>query len=168
MSPARGAPPAPPAAAGSPACSAPPSPLSAAEGSLRVPAPGGRDHAHVELALGLGPERPHALRLERAQQRSLLRQRQLADLVEHQHTAVRLLERAAAPALGARERAALVAEELGLEQAVGDGRTVHGHERAAAARTQLGDSARKQLLADARLARDQERQVTVEGSVHPS
>ena len=54
--------------------------------------------------------------LQDAQQLGLQRRRQLADLVEEQRAAVGLLERPTLPLGGAGERAALVAEELALEQ----------------------------------------------------
>src|SRR2546423_1853450 len=54
--------------------------------------------------------------LEHAQQLRLQLERQLADLVEEQRAAARALERAGAPAIGAGERALLVAEELALDQ----------------------------------------------------
>src|SRR5689334_9611436 len=51
-----------------------------------------------------------------AQQSNLKIGRHVADLVQEQRSTFRLLEAAAAQALRAGERAAFVAEELGLEQ----------------------------------------------------
>ena len=53
------------------------------------------------------------------------------------------------------EGALLVAEELGLEQGVGDGGQVHGHERLVAPRALVVDGARHQLLAGAALPGDE-------------
>ncbi len=55
------------------------------------------------------------------------------------------------------ERAALVAEQLALEQRLGDRGAVHRDERLAARRAFVVDAAREQLLAGARLAHDQHR-----------
>ena len=63
--------------------------------------------------------------LERAQQLGLQVQRQLADLVEEERAAVRLLEGApCARRDRAGERALLVAEQLALDELLGDGRAV--------------------------------------------
>ena len=64
--------------------------------------------------------------LERAQELGLDRRRHLADLVEEQHAAAGLFDAARLHGHGAGERAALVAEELGLEQLIGQGRAVDG------------------------------------------
>jgi hypothetical protein len=58
--------------------------------------------------------------LEDAQQLRLDRERRLADLVEEDGAAARVLEEAAAIAFGAGERAADVPEELALEERVRD------------------------------------------------
>ena len=60
---------------------------------------------------------------------------------------------------GARERAAHVAEQLALDQRLGQGRAVQADERLARARRERVDRSRDQFLADARLARDEHRQV---------
>ena len=60
---------------------------------------------------------------------------------------------------GAGKRPLLVAEQLGFEQVFGDGRAVDGHERAVGPRAQHVQRARKQLLAGAALALDQDRGV---------
>ena len=74
----------------------------------------------VELAVG-----------EHAQQARLQVERHVADLVEEQRAAVGLLEAAAPRRLRAGEGAALVAEQLGLEQVLRDRRGVDRDERAA-------------------------------------
>ena len=90
--------------------------------------------------------------LEHAQQLRLHRRRQLADLVEEERAAVRRLEAADAPLARAGEGAALVAEELALEQRLRDRGAVHDDEGLVAARAELVDRARDELLAGAALA----------------
>src|SRR5690606_17212708 len=83
--------------------------------------------------------------------------RHVADLVEEQRPAARLLE-APLPRLdGAGERAALVSEELRFEQLARDRRRVHGDELAMRPGTVLVQRTRDELLAGARLAGDQHR-----------
>src|SRR5439155_994512 len=92
-------------------------------------------------------ERPEELRLEVQAQR--------ADLVQEDRAAVSQLEFAELPGVGARERPLLVAEQLGLDQRVGNGGDVHGDEGLVAALAPAVDRARDQLLARPALARDQ-------------
>ncbi len=66
--------------------------------------------------------------LQGAQQLGLQVQRQLADLVEEEGAAVGLLEGALARVGGAGEGALLVAEELALDELLGDGGAVDGDE----------------------------------------
>ncbi len=118
-----------------------------------------RDDAHV------GAQRrmtAHAVVLavgQHAQQPHLQVGGHVADLVEEQRAAFGLLEAAAAHRLRARERAALVAEELGLEQVLRDRRRVDRDERHRRARAVPVKRACDQLLAGARLARDHHRRV---------
>ena len=72
--------------------------------------------------------------LQHAQQLGLGRQRDLGDLVEQQRAAVGRLEAAVAALDRAGERAALVAEQLGLEQRLGERGAVDRDERLARAR----------------------------------
>ena len=58
--------------------------------------------------------------------------------------------------IGPRERALLVAEQLGLEQLLGQRRAVDGHEGLGGARAVGVDGARDQLLARPRLAEHQD------------
>ncbi len=102
-----------------------------AEGFLRVLVRG-RQHAHVHLDLGPAAEAPDRARLEDAKELGLHRGVHLRDLVEEERALVRELE-AAGPALErAGERALLVAEDLALEERLGNGRAVDGDERARA------------------------------------
>src|SRR5205814_884140 len=91
----------------------------------------------------------------------LQREGQLADLVEEERSVVGLLEEPCPVRDGIGERAALVAEELALEQILRDGAAVHGDERAAAPARPAMDGARDELFADAALARDERGRLVV-------
>ncbi len=95
--------------------------------------------------------------LEHAQQLHLRRGGDLADLVEEERAAVRLLEPPDPPLVGAGERAALVAEQLALEQGLRERRAVQRHERRLRARALRVDRARELALARAALAGDEHR-----------
>ena len=110
---------------------------------------GGTEDAHVDWQLGRAAHRPHGPLLDDAQELALHRQRHLADLVEEQRAAVRGLEEALAVFVGAGEGALAVAEELGLEQGLGDGTAVHRHEGLPGPRRHLVNGARHQFLAGA-------------------
>ena len=82
--------------------------------------------------------------------------RDLANLVEEERPAVGLLEAALAPADRARERALLVAEELALEERLGERRAVELHEGRLSLRgAVLVDRLRDELLARPALAGDE-------------
>ncbi len=87
------------------------------------------DDAHVGPDGARAAQPLELLILEHPQELRLRRGRHVADLVEEERAAVRLLEAPDARAVGAREGAALVTEELGLEQRLGQRRAVHLHER---------------------------------------
>src|SRR3546814_8614877 len=74
-------------------------------------------------------------RSQHAQQPRLKIGRHVADLVEKQRTAVGLLEAAFALRRGAGESAALVAEELGFQQVLGNRFGLDRDERSGRART---------------------------------
>ena len=86
-------------------------------------------HAHVDFLLGAAAEPAELPLLQHAQQLDLRRRRHLGDLVEEQRAAVGELEAAGAAIGGAGERALLVAEDLALEQRLGNRRAVDGDER---------------------------------------
>ena len=65
------------------------------------------------------------------QQANLQVRRHVADLVQKQRAALGLLESPATRVLRAGERTALVPEQFGFEQVLGDSRGIDGHERAA-------------------------------------
>ena len=80
-----------------------------------------------------------------------------ADFVEEERAAVGLLEPPLARGHGAGEGAARVAEELGLEQGLGNGAAVERDEAVLAPRAGLVDGARDHFLAGAGLAGDEHR-----------
>ena len=95
--------------------------------------------------------------LQHAEQFRLHGQRDLADLVEEDGAAVGQLEPPLALADGAGERPLLVAEQLALQQRLGQRRAVHRDERVATPGRRVVDRPRHQLLARAGLAEDQHR-----------
>ncbi len=115
------------------------------------------EQPHLHRHLGGRADRAHGALLDRAQQLALHRQRQLADLVEQQGAAVRGLEEALAVLGGTGEGALAVAEELGLEQGLGDRTAVDRDEGLRRPRALRVDRARDELLAGAGLAADQHR-----------
>ena len=96
--------------------------------------------------------------LEEAQQLDLQRQRNVADLVEEQGAALGELDLADVRLDRAGERAALVAEQLGLEQVLGD-RGAIDRDEVALAPAHLVDRAGEQLLAGAARAEQHDRHV---------
>ena len=82
--------------------------------------------------------------------------RQVADLVEEDRASVRDLEAADAALEGARERTALVAEELALDERAGERGAVDRDERTVAAGAARVDRARDELLAGPGLAREED------------
>ena len=116
---------------------------------------GGGEHARVHADARGSADRLHHLFLQHAQHLRLRLQRHVADLVEEDRAAVRELELAAPIGDGARERATDVAEQLALDQLLGDGGTVDLDERPRAPAAHGVDVARHQLLAGAVLAVDQ-------------
>src|SRR5229473_3554630 len=112
---------------------------------------GGRHHAHVD-GDDLATAHPLDLALlQEAQQLHLEGQAHLRDLVQEEGSAGGHLDLALALGVGPRERAPLVAEELTLEQRLGDRPAVDGHERPAAPRAMRVNGPGHQLLARAAL-----------------
>ena len=116
-----------------------------------------RDDAHVDLDRDVRAQRLDRAVLQDAQQLGLRGQGQLGDLVQEQRAAVGRAEASVALLDGPREGAALVAEQLGLDQRLGERGAVDRHERLRGARAALVEQPRHQLLARAALARDQRR-----------
>src|SRR5439155_515742 len=105
-----------------------------------------RDDARPHAAHAVGTHRLHFLVLQDAEQLRLHGRRRLADLVEEDGALARLLEEPAAVALGAGEGPAQVAEELALEERLGEGGAVLHQERRLRARAAVVDGARQELL----------------------
>ena len=89
------------------------------------------DDAHVDGARGIVADAAHFALLQRAQQLHLQRHGEVAELVEEQRSLVRLLEQPLPLGGRAGECALGVAEQLTLEQRLGDRRAVHRDERLA-------------------------------------
>ena len=100
---------------------------------LREVAIGGGDHAHVDLDGRRGAHRLDLAVLQHAQHLGLGARRHVADLVEEDGAAVGGDELADLLAHRAGEAALLVAEELGLDQLLGDRRAVDLDQRRARA-----------------------------------
>ena len=116
---------------------------------------GGGDDAHVHLD-GLRAAQPLELALlEHAQELHLGGQGHLAHLVEEEGAAVGALEAALAAGHRAGEGAPLDAEELRLEDALGEGAAVDGDEGALGALGLLVEGAGGELLAGAGLAQQE-------------
>ncbi|MNT22109.1 hypothetical protein D3C72_1574830 [compost metagenome] len=97
--------------------------------------------------------------LQHAQQLGLYGQRQLADFVEKQRTAVGQFELAAAFTDGAGKGAAHVAEQLALYQGIGQGCAVEADHRLVGTARGLVDGLGDQFLADPGFPSDQYGQV---------
>ena len=126
---------------------------------LQHVAVGRRDHAHVHLDRPDAADAVDLSFLERTQQRHLHLHRDLPHLVEEQRAAARLLEAPDLAPLGARERAALVTEELARQQTLRERGAVDLDQRPGRTPTPLVHEVRQDLLADAGLPLQQHRQV---------
>ena len=114
------------------------------------------DQAHVDGDRVLAADALDLLLLDHAQDLGLRLQRHVADLVEEERSAVRLLELPGAPIGRAREGALLVPEELALEEVLGDRGAVDVDERAVGPVAHLVHEPGDELLAGAVLAVDQD------------
>ncbi len=125
-----------------------------ADGALQVAMRGG-DDAHIHGDRFLAAEALQAFFLKHAHEFHLRAGRHVANLVEENRAAVRLLEAADAPQFRAGERAALVAEQFAFEQRFGNRRAVDGDERRLRAVAVLVNRARDEFLAGAGFAANQ-------------
>ena len=117
---------------------------------------GRRDDADIGVQR-LDPADPlEGALLQHAQHADLQRGRHLADLVQQEGAAVGQLEAAAALALRPGERAAFVAEQLGLQQPLGQRAAVQRNKGPVGAAGAGVQQARHDLLAGAALAGDQD------------
>ena len=96
----------------------------------------GRHHAHVDLNGFLRAHRLEALLFKDAQYLRLGPQAHVADFVEEQRAAIGLLEFAHLAFMREREAALHMAEQLAFDQAFGNRRAVHFHERLCRPRAQ--------------------------------
>jgi hypothetical protein len=106
--------------------------------------------------------------LQHAQELDLCRQREVQDLVQEQRPTRGEVKMAVLVAVGAREGASLVPEELGFDQRLGDCATIEGDEGPLAARAVLVNGACDQFLPGAGLALDQHGEVRGGNSVNLS
>ena len=122
---------------------------------------GRRDHANVDLRRLRGADGLEGPLLEHPEQLDLQGGAHVPDLVEEDGAAVGEGEASLAMPDGVREGALDVAEELGLEQLLGNGAAVDGDQGPLRAPTVVVECPRDQLLAGAALARDQHRALGV-------
>jgi len=108
------------------------------------------------------PDAPHAPKLavlEHLEEPPLHLRAHLGQPIQEQGSAVSQLEEPRLPVDSVRERTAIVAEQLPLEEVVCEGAAVHVEERLAPPRAQRVQRAREQALAGARFPEDQDRSV---------
>jgi hypothetical protein len=131
---------------------------------------GGGNDAHIGLDRLMATDAIEISVGEHTQQACLQLGRHVADLVKEQCAALGLFETAAAHGGGAGEGAALVTEQLGLEQVARNRRRIDGDEGLVGARTVAVQGARHQFLAGAGLAVDEHRGMrlrqTADGAKH--
>ena len=116
---------------------------------------GRREDARVDRHRVRRADGNHFAVLQHAQQLHLRGRRRLADLVEEERALRRRAEQADLVADGAGERTLHVAEQLALEQALGQRAAVDREERPVGARREIVDVPRDDFLAGSRLALDQ-------------
>ena len=116
---------------------------------------GGGDEPDIGLERRGPPDPLELSLLQHAEQLDLDRGGELADLVEEERAVGRQLEAPGLLPVRPGEGAALVAEQLGLEQRVGQRRAVDRHEGAVGARAGVVDGAGDQLLPRPALPGDQ-------------
>ena len=118
------------------------------------------DEPEVDGLLRRAAEAADGLRLDRAEKGDLRRHVDLADLVEEERSAVRLLDAALLAVLeAARERPGLVAEELRLQEVARERRAFDGDERPLRAPREAVDRLRGEFLARAARPLDEDRRV---------
>ena len=134
--------------------------LAGLDGLLQVLVGGGQ-HAGVQFEGPCAADAVEFALLQDPQQLGLHGRRHLADLVQQHGAVFRNLKLALLGGNGAGERTFLVAEELALQQCVGNGGAVDGHERLVGARAVGMNGPRHQFLAGAALAANQHRAVAL-------
>ncbi|SVK48402.1 Uncharacterized protein conserved in bacteria [Acinetobacter baumannii] len=115
----------------------------------------GGDDAHVDLHRRIAADSVKLAVRQHPQQARLHVERHIADLVEEQRAAVGLFKAPLTDLVRAGEGAFLVAEQLGLDQILGNSGHVQGDERRLGARAVAVQRMRHQLFAGAGFAVDQ-------------
>src|SRR5262249_49141423 len=115
---------------------------------------GGGNESHVDRASFEPTEPSNFSRLEDAQELDLDGRRKLADLVEKNGPALGGLQKPRLGRLRAREGAALVPEELALEQRLAEGSAVQGEKGSRCARRKPMDLFGRHALAHTRFAQE--------------
>ena len=119
-----------------------------------IPVRRGHD-AHVHAADAALPDATQLALLKRAEEPALHGGARVADLVQEERPAVRELEESGTVGVRAGERALRVAEELALDQGIGDRREVVRDERPRGARSLAVERPRDELLPRPRLPVDE-------------
>jgi len=120
---------------------------------------GGGDNPHVHPSLDRATHRTEGRLLEHPQEFCLQAAGHLADLVEEQRSAVGGDQQTVTVAVGACVRTATDAEDLTVQQALGDRCAVDRDKRTPTPTAPVVDRTADRLLADAGLALDEDRQV---------
>jgi hypothetical protein len=115
------------------------------------------DDPDIHLDADRPSDAPHLALLEHAQELRLHAGSDLADLVEKARAAARRLQEPLFVGQGPRERALDVAEELALEETLGEGAAVDGHERMVAPTAHRVGGSRDQLLSGSGFPLDEHR-----------
>ena len=127
----------------------------------------GGHQAHIGLPRLHAAHPAEGAGLQKPQQLDLQGLRHIADLVQKQRAAVGGFNQAFLAHMRAGERAFFVAEQFALEQIVRQARAIDDHERPALTPAGLVHGMRKQLLAGARFAQQQHRQMRRSHALHP-
>ena len=128
---------------------------------------GGRNQPEVHVDGAVAAQSFEAAFFEHPQQLGLRDQRQIANLVQQERAAVGQLESAGLAVVGAGERALLVAEDLRLEQRVGQRGAVDRLEAFLSASGQLVNHLRDELFARAGRAENQHRDIRLGRGANP-
>jgi len=122
---------------------------------------GRRDQPHVDPQRSRAAQALELVLLQDAQDLRLRARAHVADLVEEQGAAVRLLEAADPLFVSAGERTLFVTEQFGLEQVLLQRRAIHFHEVPRRAQRVVMDGAGNQLLTSAGFAANQHGRVAL-------
>src|SRR5436309_6066940 len=115
------------------------------------------NHSHIYRMWKVGSKTLHGPFLQNAQQLGLQWQREIANLVNKNRSAVGLFKSSAPALAGASKGTALMTEQFIVNQRVGKRANREGHKGLVSARAQLMDSASNHALARATLASDEYR-----------